>query len=180
MTMDCKNDAGQRGYGVNDASEITADFFIKGDIKVTGDYLDVNGDPIGGGSATTYISTFPLFYNYGGTAKRFIGFGSITDTSTLSAQSIFIPPGAGKLLKIGIYFSSSAGTTVFTLENSTGVVGTKTVTSLLSSTLYEIDFTTGLDSGVNTFDGTKYLGIGIDATNAVNNVNVTPTWEFDV
>jgi len=135
----------------------------------------------GSAAATTFQATINTYYNFTAATKGYIPLaGSTSESASLTNQRILMPANSGNLLKLRIHASGAGGSTVFTLEDSAGVLGTLTVNIAAANTIYEIDFTGTLDSGTNAFDGTKYLGIGVDPTTNMNDVNIVSVWEFDV
>ncbi len=135
--------------------------------------------PSGG---TTHIVEINTWFNMSGVAtKVYIPLaGSTSEAATGDDQRMLIPSNSGKFLGLRLLSADDLASTVFTLEEGDGgsVIGTQTVT-VGNSGIVDVDFTTGLDSGVNTFDGTDPLVIGLDPTNAGNQVNVISIWEMD-
>lgn len=106
--------------------------------------------------------------------------GSTSEDALGDDQRIFIPSNAGKLIKLRVYSTNDLASTVFTLEVGDGgsVIGTQTVT-VGNSGIVDVDFTTGLDSGVNTFDGTDPLVIALNPTNNGDQVSIGIIFEID-
>lgn len=121
-----------------------------------------NGGNSGSSSNVVGVNT----YCYGSSSKFYLPMcGSSTEWTTKNQDRVFCPPGmkSGKLLNLTIFAGVGLGSTIFTLETFSTILGTKTQ-SVTVSTLSLVDFTTGLDSGVNTYDGADTLFIGIDPT----------------
>ena len=133
-------------------------------------------------STSTHIVEINSWFNMSAiSTKVFIPLaGSTSEDALGDDQRIFIPSNSGKLLKLKVYSTNDLASTVFTLEVGDGgsVIGTQTVT-VGNSGIVEVDFTTGLDSGVNTFDGDDPLVISINPTNNADQVNIAIIFEID-
>ena len=133
-------------------------------------------------SGSYHIFEINTWFNMSGVStKVFIPLaGSTSEDAVGDDQRIFIPSNLGKLLRLRVYSTNDLASTVFTLENGDGgsVIGTKTVT-VGNSGIVEVDFTTGLDSGVNTFDGSNPIVISIDPTNTADQVSIAVVFEID-
>ena len=142
----------------------------------------VNADVWQPSAGTTHIVEINTWFNMSGVStKVYIPLaGSTSEAATGDDQRMLMPSNSGQLLGLRVYSADDLASTVFTLEEGDGgsVIGTQTVT-VGSSVIVDVDFTTGLDSGVNTYDGTEPLAIGMDPTNTGNQVNVISIWEMD-
>ena len=100
--------------------------------------------------------------------------GATAEQVTPGAIEVAYTPNnkVGRLLEINIKSSSAMGSTIFTIydNNAAAVIGTKTVTLAGVDTIQKIDFTQGLDSGTNVFDGVGTISVGVDVATAANNV----------
>lgn len=108
--------------------------------------------------------------------------GSTADDTDINASAVHFPvPGPGILECITFVTSATTpGSTVFTLKEADGTtLGTKTVALVGSFEYNLIDFTTGLDSGTNKFDGTKMIVIGVNATSGTDDSQLLVTFELD-
>jgi len=133
-------------------------------------------------STSTHIVEVNSWFNMSTiSTKVFIPLaGSTSESATGDDQRIFIPSNAGKLLKLRVYSTNDLASTVFTLEVGDGgsVIGTQTVT-VGNSGIVDVDFTTGLDSGVNTFDGSDPLVIALNPTNNGDQISIGVIFEID-
>ncbi len=133
-------------------------------------------------AVTNHFVEINAWFNMSGiSTKVFIPLaGSTSEDAAGDDQRIFIPSNSGKLLRLRVYSTNDLASTVFTLEEGDGgsVIGTQTVT-VGNSGIVEIDFTTGLDSGVNTFDGSNPLVIAIDPTNTADQVSIAVIFQID-
>lgn len=109
------------------------------------------------------------------------GTESENTTPTIGAV-IFVPPNSGLLRSISFENSGAAGTTVLTLYDNTvgGVLGTKTFNFASADTVYEVDFTKGLDSGTNRFNGLGTIAIGFNPASASNTTRFVVNFEIDL
>jgi len=108
--------------------------------------------------------------------------GSVNESSDADNAVVqFVPSNSGKLISIDITTDGATpGDTIFTLEDSaSGTLGTLTLDMDTAQT-YTIDFTAGLDSGTNVFDGLGLIRVGVDPTIATNTVMVVITFEIDL
>ncbi len=102
-------------------------------------------------------------------------------------------PVSGKLLKVFLRTGGnvSAKTLTITLEHLTtsnntstanvAVVGTQSGSGPTASSMVTYDFTTGLDSGTNTFSAGDMLYLGFASSASTGNIlfYVTSLWEWD-
>lgn len=103
-------------------------------------------------------------------------------TDPTSSLANLVPSNSGRLNSIDFRNTGFAGSTIITLydNNVGGVIGTKTFNLAISNTVYHVDFTTGLDSGVNYFDGAGMIAIGVNTTASGGNVRYTANFEIDL
>lgn len=93
----------------------------------------------------------------------------------------FLPSNSGRLLNISFSGGVAGGSTIVTLEDATaGTLATKTFTWSGNDTINVVDFTSGLDSGTNKFNGLSRIRIGVDVSVGVSSGEAVTTFEIDL
>jgi hypothetical protein len=145
-----------------------------------------------------YSATRQTTYNYFKvdlSSKVFIGLqeADAEHSSETNKNLPILAPVSGKLLKVFLRTGGnvSAKTLTITLEHLTtsnntstanvAVVGTQSGSGPTASSMVTYDFTTGLDSGTNTFSAGDMLYLGFASSASTGNIlfYVTSLWEWD-
>ena len=145
-----------------------------------------------------YSATRQTTYNYFKvdlSSKVFIGLqeADAEHSSETNKNLPILAPVSGKLLKVFLRTGGnvSSKTLTITLEHLTtsnntstanvAVVGTQSGSGPTASSMVTYDFTTGLDSGTNTFSAGDMLYLGFASSASTGNIlfYVTSLWEWD-
>lgn len=150
----------------------------------TGAKVDcIDGDFVsgGGGGTSTYRICTRGFYVPSSSTKRYFPMsGTTSDQTTKGDTNRFIVPSAGRLESIALYVDETHTGAVITLENASGILGTKTV-NVVANTPLIIDFTTGLDSGTNEFGADDVVYVAYYHINQASaDTNFTLIFEQDI
>jgi hypothetical protein len=163
--------------------------------EVTGVLPSANLDADTAHYSATRQTTLNYFKVNVSSTKYYIGFqeADAESTSDTNKNLPLLSPVSGKLLKVFLRTGGniSSKTLTLTLEHLTtsnntnssnlSVVGTQSGNGPTGSSMVTYDFTTGLDSGTNTFSAGDMLFLGFTSDSATGNIlfYVTCLWEFD-
>jgi len=163
--------------------------------EVTGVLPSANLDADTAHYSATRQTTLNYFKVNVSSTKYYIGFqeADAESTSDTNKNLPLLSPVSGKLLKVFLRTGGniSSKTLTLTLEHLTtsnntassnlSVVGTQSGNGPTASSMVTYDFTTGLDSGTNTFSAGDMLFLGFTSDSATGNIlfYVTCLWEFD-
>ena len=161
-----------KSYMSSDGNQI-----VDKDLKI-GNNINVNGTVYG-----TQVYWYSHNFNYTGSSKVYLGWNRATTSTSISSAGKFIAPYGGRLLKVLARTESVADSTVIgfhkeddgTADPSGTATEAITVDMSAANTTYDFDFTP-----TSIFNKGDILAISMDATNVVNDTNLTSIWSFDI
>mgnify|MGYP003150253730 CR=1 FL=1 len=157
------------------------------DLLVRGESTFLKNLTVDGIISGTQIYRKDHSFNYSGTDKVYIGFTKATASTSIDVAKKFIAPYDGRLEKVMVRTEAVAGSTVIGFhkasDTTTDPSGTATedatVVMSAADTTYEFDFSSDSSDNNTTFNKGDVIAISMDATNAVNDTNITTVWLLD-
>lgn len=125
------------------------------------------------------------YYNYSGTAQRFIRFNStgVSSGTGGGVNAVIVAPTDGSLLRVLIRTKNEGGNTSIAFHKASNTTGlpinpwtateTQVVNINATNTTFQADFTS------STFNLGDILGVSITPTSGLDDVNITTVWLFD-